>query len=261
MLRFGAVYLKNKYNSSLLDKFIFFIIGYPNIGVFIKSRSFINFIKKNKFRTILDAGCSDGIYMFYLANKYPNSFINGIDINKSALKQGENLKDELNLSKVRFDYIDIEKLHIVNKYDVVYSIHTLYYLKNKKRAIHNIYNSLTDKGKFYLNIPTKDWAKYCIFNSKIFTTYLKHRDQEHVGEKYYLSEIKNVVQRSGFRIIKSKYHFWFLSRLCWEVDFILSAKEYTKTRIILLPLLKIICVLDNFIRLGKPIGIIIVGEK
>lgn len=60
-------------------------------------------------RTILDAGCGNGILTCFLARLYPDAKILGVDINESAVKHAQTLAEKLKLENVQFKVGDTAK--------------------------------------------------------------------------------------------------------------------------------------------------------
>lgn len=60
-------------------------------------------------RTILDAGCGNGILTCYLARLYPEAKVLGVDINEFAVKHAQTLAEKLNLTNVQFQLGDTGK--------------------------------------------------------------------------------------------------------------------------------------------------------
>lgn len=71
---------------------------------------------------IADAGCGNGKLLHYLANKYPESNIDGVDFSYQILQYAKNRCHSLsNINYLNIDYSDLEK----STYDLVFTINSI----------------------------------------------------------------------------------------------------------------------------------------
>jgi len=57
-------------------------------------------------RRVLDVGCDGGVLTCFLASLYPEAEVIGIDVNRSALRRAQELRNRLGLTNVSFDQVD-----------------------------------------------------------------------------------------------------------------------------------------------------------
>ncbi len=114
----------------------------------------INFLakhlKKAKVKTILDVGCGTGIYLVGLKKK--GFDIEGLDLSESMLKEARKKDSKMKLYKK-----DMSSFKISKKYDSVIclssSLASLPNFSLIKKTLKNIFNHLTPKGIFILDLP------------------------------------------------------------------------------------------------------------
>jgi hypothetical protein len=109
-------------------------------------RSFLDSLFQHlefKPKKIIDIGCDNGVVTCYLALKYPNSEIIGIDPNKYAIECANQLADKLGLKNITFiqttiqEFVEYEKPH---SYDLVISLTFL---------IAALYEKINDAPRYF----------------------------------------------------------------------------------------------------------------
>ncbi len=114
----------------------------------------INFLekhlKKAKAKTILDIGCGTGIYLVGLKKK--GFDVEGLDLSENMLKEARKKDPKIKLYKK-----DMSSFKLSKKYDSVICLSSaLVFLPNFsliKKTLKAIFNHLTPKGTFILDLP------------------------------------------------------------------------------------------------------------
>lgn len=156
----------------------------------IQLQYILKYLSKNRNISILDAGCGNGKYAFYLSNLgYKN--ISAIDLFE---------KIETNL----FDYkkSSIDSLPFKNdSFDFIYANSVIYYLKNPENGILELKRVLKDDGLLFFTAHTK----YSLFTLwRVFKRdVLGLKSMEHLSKvKFYSANYyKNILEKNGFDII------------------------------------------------------------
>lgn len=101
---------------------------------------------------IVDVGTGTGNLALRLAARYPGATILGIDISKGMIREAEAKRARMGLTNVCFRLGSAENLGTA-KADFVVSVLAFHHVRNKKRAISNIYAKLAGNGKLVVG----DW--------------------------------------------------------------------------------------------------------
>lgn len=88
------------------------------------------FIDKYDPQNIADFGCGPGITLFILANRYPHIEFTGFDSSIPIIKKNRLKANDMKLDNVQFDCEKLPVIKTEDKFDLIYSIATLYYVKN-----------------------------------------------------------------------------------------------------------------------------------
>jgi len=245
-----------------LGKIYSSLIGYTQIGGYGRSLWFRKIIQKENisFKNALDAGCGCGEYAFYLAEKFPGSFIMGIDYDQENIDKCQKIKQMSGLTNVAFKRLDLRDWDVTEEYDFIYSIDVLEHIKENKEVLNRFYNALQPDGFLYIRIPTPIQKR--IFSEKYFESHKLWAREEHVGQHYDLPNLKHDLENIGFTIIFSSYTNGFWGRLAFELDHLLRNKSRVLAAFCL-PVLKFFFHIDLLTSSNKKEGngIVILARK
>lgn len=174
------------------------------------------------YSRILDAGCGKGDFTFYFAEKYPDSTIEGWDKSDEDMHNlGENIdvcnqiKEVSGLDNCRFEKKDLLEMSDSETYDLIFSIHVLEHIPNNEKVIRNFYKALKPDGLLHIQMPSNIEVQFYFL--KKFTDMDAWAEEEHIGEHYSLEELTQLLQKTGFKILKSKTDGHFLSKHLFDI--------------------------------------------
>ena len=96
---------------------------------------------------ILDLGCGDGALTAQLAQCVPEGNVLGIDASPDMIRAAH----KHNARNLRFALKDINDVHNVDEFDLVFSNATLHWVKDHKILLENMYQCLRDGGYLRFN--------------------------------------------------------------------------------------------------------------
>ncbi len=147
-------------------------------------------IPKDKEETILDAGCGNGNYAFYLA-KIGYKSISAIDLFTSVKT------DKFEYRQASIDCTPFQD----KSFGFIYSNSVIYYLSYPKDGIDEFHRILKNDGLLFFSAHTK----YSLFTLwRIFKRdILKLKEMEHLkGVKFYSANYyKNILEENGFELL------------------------------------------------------------
>lgn len=226
-----------------------------HIGGYLRKKYFFRYMRRLpvlSFQDVLDAGCGTGEYTLRLARAYPHIRITGYDIEESAPWNNPP-------KNVRFQRHDLLQLSENEHYDLCLCIDVLEHIPGNRKVMENIYQALKPCGYFYLHIPRPERYDRRMFPKRFYKEFDDWADKEHLGERYSLEEIQNILKSIGFSIIKAHCTFNFWGRLAWELDRI-TGKMIT-LKVLLMPLLKIFVYADLCFPKSKKAAILVIAMK
>ncbi len=271
MHKFGeSIILRN--NAGFLGKIKFNLFGIIDSGHFLRSSYFRKYLNsqplKKKFGkeqvlTILDAGCGNGDYSFYLAQRYPNSHIDAIDLNVDILLENRQVQKGLRISNINFLKENLINLDVKDKYDFVFCIGVIIYMSYQENELifNNLFRSLKKGASMYLYLAHRQWENSLIINRRFYKRMYEQAKQQNRGSLYDETGLALLLAKAGFRIIKQKISGGFWGELGWEIDQILKENRLERMRLLIAPIIKIISLIDIFVSNKKGTGMIFVLEK
>lgn len=261
MNRFGLCVEKYSVrDKGLLRKWYASVVGYTHIGGFIRFLHIKRFINRIKFYKVLDAGCGNGAFSFYIAKKCPDVRIDSFDIEQDNITACLNISNELRFKNVNYFCKDIREINFINQYDLVLLIDVLEHIPfgDSKIVIKNLFKSLQPNGHILIHLPLKDEKR--IFNEKLFEKTLKDLKESHRENIWDKEQICCLLINEGFEIRITKNTFGFFGKFLWEIDKILYEK-IKPVYIILLPFVKMLCLIEAYLPYKNGSGILILAKK
>ena len=153
-------------------------------------------IESNYLGDILDIGCGHGIFLKRLKERSGNKItsLTGIDISPKSIEIARNNIPEANLI-----VSPATKLPFKNKsFDFVFIIDTFCYIINFENALREVKKVLKPGGTFIFNFGNKNWI---LLNDNYYKIRKKHEIPS-CENRFSLKEIKNLLEKSGFKIKK-----------------------------------------------------------
>jgi SAM-dependent methyltransferase len=105
-------------------------------------------------RRILDAGCGRGDYSFYLARRYPEATVIGVDIDTARVERNQRMAEKLRISNVLFQVADLATSQFGEPFDIVISIDVLEHIPQQEQALRNLSGQLSPAGRVFFHLPT-----------------------------------------------------------------------------------------------------------
>ncbi len=259
MARFGYTF---QYNTKLglFGKIYAVLFGKPFIALYLRSRYFIDFLnrnKKKKFKRILDAGCGEGDFSFYLAKRFPKSKIDACDLNKKEIKANKEIQKKLKIKNMNFmvrNLNDIKGNNVkgTEKYDLVLLMNLLSFNKNDGKIISNLHSVLKKNGVLFLtdsHISDKTQLR------KIEDPY-----SSRVRHGYDEKKLEKLLEASGFEVEERR----FCSGLSYVAHY-LDNKFFSFNYFVrgfFAPFLKIMAFIgQKFESKNKGIGVLVIARK
>ena len=149
---------------------------------------FLHTISFEKSFTFLDVGCGNGWVVRKIAEEPNCKKSIGIDKSKKMIIES---KKKITNKKEEFFHTDIESWKRVTKFDIIFSMESLYYADSIELALKKIFKLLKPGGQFFCgtdfytdNKATAKWAKIM-------------KIQMHLHSK---KEWKEFFQNTGFKV-------------------------------------------------------------
>lgn len=223
-----------------LVKFYISIFGIPEIGFQERFNFFQRCIKNLDGKIFIDAGCGNGIYSRFVAEKFPKAQVYAFDNEGKLITLSKKISPQKN---IHFFIHDLTKPNrkLANQADVVFCLDVLEHIRDYKKALKNIDQMIKKNGYLILHLPLSNQRRWF----KLFQKW-QHQTHEYEGfeEKKLLNELKN------YQIIEKRGTFGAIGSLVWEINIILF-QYLPPAGALFFPLLRLSLFLDRILTSKK----------
>jgi len=170
------------------------------------SKELIEQLNLKENHKVLDAGCGVGNLTFKIAEIVKKGHVVGIDSSSSMIEKcNESLKTK-NISNINFIKKGITELDYFDEFNVIYSNSVFHWVKEPKKALDLIFQSLKPGGTMGIQFPLLN-AKHpmnIIFNKVVTKLNLEENFKNWVFPWYVPTkdEFKNLFEQYDFENIK-----------------------------------------------------------
>ena len=165
---------------AMSDNNMFLNLGYdelknnPNVSIVDTQKKMVNIVTKQfkKAGSWLDAGSGTGAPACYLAKKYTDIKIEGINIVKPQIDKANELANKLNVNdRIKFNYGNAQEIPFPGKhFENVYAIESAFHFEDKKKFIIESNRILKSNGRISIAdivirtdyLKLRDWYKISI---------------------------------------------------------------------------------------------------
>lgn len=159
----------------------------------------LSYLPSTDVSKVLDVGCGGGATIARLINKYPDSFVNGIDYSNTSVDLSRKYNQDILGIKCDVCQADVKELPFADKsFDLITAFETVYFWGDLNRAFSEIHRCLKSDGVFLICCEMSD------NNNPRWGNVL---NEMHINSIEVWSEI---LDKSDFKIISSNrlYEEW-----------------------------------------------------
>lgn len=160
---------------------------------------------------VLDAGCGFGQYSYFIAKKFKNAQVVGVDINERRIKDCARFTEEEKIENLKFEFADLTKLNYHAEFDLVLAIDVMEHIEDDVKVFENFYNAMRENGLMIISTPSN------FGGSDVHSDEEESFIEEHVRQGYDAGEIKSKLESVGFKNVKVKYTYGKWGSLSWRL--------------------------------------------
>jgi len=162
---------------------------------------------------ILDAGSGFGQYSYYLAKRFPESRLTGVDVKEEQIADCNNFFGRLGLSeRVSFRVADLTKLREEDKYSLVLSIDVMEHILEDVEVFKNFHFSMKNNGVLLISTPSDQGG------SDVHGDSDESFIEEHVRDGYNIDEITAKLKSAGFSQVYARYSYGKPGGISWRLS-------------------------------------------
>lgn len=203
-------------NTPRKGKVWYRLFGHDLIGMRIRALHFQKMLDQLPTpKTILDAGSGEGCYSFYLARRFPQAQVIGIELDEELVANSKLILSKLRLPNLKFIQADIVTYAPRTYFDLICSIDVLEHVGEDEVVLRNLRSALQPNGVVLLHVPQQHQMNTHHFrwsgNPRL------KRQTDHVRDEYTEAEIINKLKAAGFQIEEQRYTFGWFGSLAREL--------------------------------------------
>lgn len=223
------------------------------------------FGSRNERINVLDAGCGFGQYSYFIAKKFKNSSVLGVDINERRIKDCLRFSESEKIENLKFAVANLENLNYFEEFNLVLAIDVMEHIPNDVKVFENFYKALKRDGLLIISTPSN------LGGSDVRADADESFIEEHVRSGYSADEIKSKLEMVGFRDVRVRYSYGTWGNLSWKlmikIPLLLISKSFALA--LLLPLYYLVIFIpglflmwvDTKVKNEKGTGLIVVARK
>lgn len=164
----------------------------------------------NKKIDIYDAGMGFGQYSYFLAKRYENATILGVDVKEDQVEDCNYFFSKAGYTKAKFEIADLTKINIEQKYDFILSVDVMEHIEEDELVFRNFERALKPGGKLLINTPSN------LGGSDAHDESDESFIEEHARLGYSREDITDKLKRAGLTVTQFKYAYGKYGTISWR---------------------------------------------
>ncbi len=245
--RFGEQRLVRQ-NVGLAERLIYRIMGVADPAHYLHSRYFRRALDAFVPRPtrILDAGCGAGDYSFYLARRFPDAQVLGVDVDSKRVERNRINARRLEISNAQFEVADLAIADFPNPFDLIVAIDVLEHIESQDQALSRLHSALRPGGIAFVHMPTVRFTPVPL--SRFLSGFHRWAETEHVAPPRTAEEVVESLSAAGFEVLSHRRTFGrFTGELATSLFAIPHANTYSNRiwQALLAPVCRILAIGDS----------------
>ena len=223
--RFGEQRLVRQ-DVGVAERLLYRIMGIADPAHYLHSRYFRRALDTFVPRPtrILDAGCGAGDYSFYLARRFPDAQILGVDMDPKRVERNRITARRLEISNAQFEVADLAVADFPNPFDLILAIDVLEHIESQDEALSRLHSALRPGGIDFFHMPTVRFTPVPL--SRFLSGFHQWAETEHVAPPRTAEEVVESMGATGFEVLSHRRTF---GRFTGELATSLFALPYTNS--------------------------------
>jgi SAM-dependent methyltransferase len=183
-------------------------------------------------RFILDAGSGFGQYSYFLTGLDPLWFVDAVDVKEEQIDDCNAFFAKAGRKNVLFEKADLTQFSKPDRFDLILSVDVMEHIADDEAVFGNFYDSLTQDGLLLISTPS-DQGGSDVHDHEEGGSFI----DEHVRDGYNMNDIREKLQRAGFKKIEAGYTYGMPGKIAWRLSmkYPILMLNLTKLFYILLP--------------------------
>jgi len=172
-------------------------------------------------KTVLDAGCGPGIFVYEMAERFPEATVVGIDIDEERLARNRIVAEKSGLTNCRFDVLNVTEAEnfTEGEFDLVLTLDNLEHIENDDLAVRKLFNVLVPGGELIVHVPGYRRRTFW-FGWRVNFDVLGHFRPGYTKE-----QITKKLTGAGFEVTEAHYTYSWIETVTSSISYYVTKAE------------------------------------
>lgn len=165
---------------------------------------------------VLDAGSGFGQYDYYMSSLGKDWEILGVDVKPEQIEDCNGFFQSIKRGdRVKFELADLTKFKNEDTFDLIISVDVMEHIEEDEMVFKNFHDSLKNGGMLLISTPSDQGGSDTHeHNSDQMTGFI----EEHVRDGYNIEDIRQKLERAGFKNIETGYTYGTPGKISWKLS-------------------------------------------
>jgi SAM-dependent methyltransferase len=160
--------------------------------------------------TVYDAGSGFGQYSYYIARRFPNASVYGIDLKDEQVDDCNRFFHAIHLPQCNFFVEDLTTIGHSEKFDFILSVDVMEHIADDVTVFRNFFRALKPGGMLFINTPSNLGGSDA--DSEEDESFIG----EHARNGYGADEIKRKLDSAGFDVREVRFTYGTWGKRYWR---------------------------------------------
>jgi 2-polyprenyl-3-methyl-5-hydroxy-6-metoxy-1,4-benzoquinol methylase len=194
------------------------IFGAPRLNLRFRAWRVLPLLD-GRHKKILDAGCGPGVFVYEMANRFPDSTIVGIDIDQKRLARNRIIADKSDLKNCQFRDQSVTDTDFETQFDLVITLDNLEHIEDDDLALANLFKVLKSGGDLIVHVPGYR-RRTAWFGWRVNFDVLGH-----VRPGYTKEDISKKVGAAGFEVLECYSTYSWIETMTSSISYLVTKAE------------------------------------
>ena len=252
-------------DNSFLRKIFYWLLDLMFLRSWHVRKKVRELYPKDTKMDIFDAGMGFGQYTYFMAKRFPDSSILGVDVKDEQVEDCRKFFSKCGYKNVKFEIADLTKIDYRDEFDFILCVDVMEHIVEDELVFKNFYKALKKGGKLLVNTPSN------LGGSDAHDDDDESFIEEHARIGYSKEDITGKMNRAGLDVESFDYAYGKYGTISWRfgIKYPILIAGASKFFILLLPFyylftlwfVLILMWLDVHTDNKEGTGVLVVAEK
>jgi len=212
--------------SSVAKAIFFLVLGSPDTHSRIRNTHVLNLIERLPLPSrsqAIELGSGRGVALFWLARHHSDWQLAGVDLDPEMATTSERAARRGGYSNLNFREGAAEDMAAAQRYDLVLCVDALEHIADDYGLLVKIRHALKPEGHLVLHVPRRRLDQW-----RWISTFRQHSVDGHVGDEYEEEQLRELLERAGFRTREFRQTFGRWGEISFELNMLAWRKRWLR---------------------------------